>query len=462
MKATEKEVIVRVRNIVLDGSPEIDSQTSVMQRICGYLNVPDFCKLMLVADNKVNPRNARNNPVVRQIRETLATSPELFWIKSRGILISTNTCTRLERGRVKISFNNPEMEGIMDGGHNTLAIASFLLNSLLNVRFQEANEWHDCKEYWQEHYSEIEQALGNAQMEGVKYDFLIPVEIIAPLNASVPGVTNEQIMRSEEICESYLPDICAARNTNVQITETAKSNQLGLYELLKEYVPDAEAIVWKAGDGKGIKCEDVVSLACLPLNRLLTEGGLGLQNSELKFNAINVYSQKGKCVDFYKKLIMDKNVSVENRSKYEVKHAGVKSALKMVADIMRFFDRVYILFPEMYNRYGNFGRITPVKMNPSGVHFKTTDIQCDRTYPDGFIYPLVCALTTLMRYNAEKGLLEWSRKPGDISDKELSEFGYQETYVEVVKALNYDPNRVGKSRLAYNTAEQMFRLFLNK
>lgn len=464
MTSIKKDIIIRVRYAVLENQQELGSPVADLQRICGYLNVADFCKLMNVAENKVNPRNARNNPVVRQIRETLEKSPELFWIMSRGLLISTRNCVRLDRGRVRLSFDDLEREGIMDGGHNALAIASFLLHNLMGVRYQEVNEWKDCKNYWAENHLAIEKALAHALNIDHRYDFLVPIEIVAPLNQSVPGVTEEDMARSEDFCESHMPDICAARNTNVQLTETAKSNQLGLYELLKEYVPDAAQIVWKAGDGKGIKCEDVVALACLPLSQLIKENGLAFSGESATLSPISIYSQKSKCVNFYKKVLTDKAVSTEERSKYIVTHSGVKSALTMVSDIMHFFDRLYILFPNMYNKAsGRFGRLTSVQDDKSSpVHFKTTPLMCNYTYPDGFIYPLMCALISLMRFNHETGRLEWTRNPSDISDDELCSFGYQETYIEVIKALNYDPNKVGKSRLAYNTAEQMFRFFLNR
>lgn len=461
MTKSDKDIIVRVRYAVLENQQEPHSPVSSLQRICGYLNVVDFCKLMNAAENKVNPRNARNNPVVRQIRETLDKSPELFWIMSRGLLLSTLNCERLDRGRVRLSFGNTEREGIMDGGHNALAIASFLLNSLLGVRYQDVNEWKDCKALWSENHRNVEQALETALAQDERYNFLIPIEIIAPLNRSVPNVGHEDIVRSEDFCESHMPDICAARNTNVQLTETAKSNQLGLYELLKAYVPDASQIVWKAGDGKGIKCEDIVALACLPLHKLIKENGLVFHGETAAFSPVSLYSQKSKCVSFYKKVLTNKAVSDEERSKFIVRHSGVKSALAMVSDIMRFFDRLYIIFPSMYNKFGRFGRLTSVDDGrSSSVHFKTTQQTCPYTYPDGFIYPLVCGLTELMQFNRETEELEWIRKPSDISDDELCNYEYQETYFEVIKVLNYDPNKLGKARLAYNAAELMFRSFL--
>ena len=81
------------------------------------------------------------NKITKSIHETLDTSPELFWFKSKGILISTETCEELDRNRVKISLNNLDYEGIMDGGHNTFAIATFLIEKLFDKRLK---DWNEC------------------------------------------------------------------------------------------------------------------------------------------------------------------------------------------------------------------------------------------------------------------------------------------------------------------------------
>lgn len=63
-------------------------------------------------------------------------SPELFWYKTKGILLSTEECEILDRGRVRISLDNADYEGIMDGGHNTFAIARFIIDKLYGISFK--------------------------------------------------------------------------------------------------------------------------------------------------------------------------------------------------------------------------------------------------------------------------------------------------------------------------------------
>ena len=96
------------------------------------------------ADNKVNPRTAKINPITKSIHETLETSPDLFWYKSKGILLSTESCKFLDRNRIEISLGDEEHEGIMDGGHNTFAIGTYLIEKLFSDKIK---TWNECKDY---------------------------------------------------------------------------------------------------------------------------------------------------------------------------------------------------------------------------------------------------------------------------------------------------------------------------
>ena len=74
-----------------------------------------------------NPRESKKNKVTAAIYETLEKAPEEMVNRTKGLLISTQQCQPLERGRFKIQFNDDKTDGLLDGGHNMLAIGSFLL-----------------------------------------------------------------------------------------------------------------------------------------------------------------------------------------------------------------------------------------------------------------------------------------------------------------------------------------------
>lgn len=454
--------IIKIKSIA--NAFNADSTEYPLQRICGYISVKDFVKLMSVAENKVNPRSAKINTVVKQICDTLECSPELFWIKSKGILLATKNCIPLERSRVRITLGEHDYEGIMDGGHNTLAIAKYIIETISQVTVK---DWGNCKEYWTDNYQLIESSVEEEMKNGDKFNFIIPVEIVAPLNESLPGVSPDDAMRSEQFYIDNLPDICSARNTNVQLKETAQSKQRGLYDLLMAHTPRSAKIQWKNGEGDGVKPEDVVALACLPLMALIEQGALQLSTS-VKLSPVNLYSSKGKCVDFYKKVMTDPAVSSQNKGKYTVHNKSVISALKLVNEIILFYDRLYMMFPDIYNSVAgcSFGRISSVKKDkkknfiPSYPHFGTIAEKSDKTYPDGFIYPLIWGVLFLMEYNKETETLKWRVSPDSLTVEDFKKDGDQETYVSLIKALNWDPQKIGKNQLSYNTASDFYKKLL--
>ena len=142
--------------IILKLSAPLAQQSSkegvLINKLHSSISPVQFIKLLNQADNKVNPRTAKTNLITKAIHETLETSPEMFWYKTKGILLSTENLRLLERNRVEITLSNFEFEGIMDGGHNTFAIATFMIKKLFNLKI---NTWKECKQFWQNNYKEM-------------------------------------------------------------------------------------------------------------------------------------------------------------------------------------------------------------------------------------------------------------------------------------------------------------------
>lgn len=408
-----------------------------IQKIVSSISPLSFIKLLKVADNKVNPRIASVNKITKNIHETLDVSPELFWFKSKGILIATENCEPLDRNRVKISLGNLDYEGIMDGGHNTFAIAIYMIEKLFDKKIK---SWVECKEFWSDNYEEI---LSSFQSNENLFKFTIPIEIITPSNEE--GAIEEFY--------DYISEICSARNNNVQLKETAKGNQVGFYDYLKENLDGNYDIIWKTGDEGKIKSEDVISLSCLGLIFLKEKGLLPANVKSL--NKIAIYSQKGKCVDFFNEVMSNPEICVEEKGKYILTSNAVKSVLNLTDDILRFFDRLFIEFPNLYHHAapGKFGRISSVDNKKKGrVLFGTTTEMSDYQYSFGFFYPLICGLTGLMEYNQGTDEVFWKANPNelDLAALELSQ------YVELIKVVNYDPQKIGKGIVFYNEAENAF------
>lgn len=417
-------------------SLQISHEGVKINKLVSSISPLNFIKLLHNADNKVNPRIAKVNKITKSIHETLESSPELLWLKSKGILLATETCKILERNRIEITLTNTDYEGIMDGGHNTFAIAIYLIEKLFDTSIK---TWEECKEFWNQNYEEILIKFKERESE---FQFSIPIEIITP---------NDEDGSLEEYYD-YLSEICSARNNNVQLSETAKGNQVGSYDYLKDLLADYD-IIWKAGDQGKIKSEDVISLATLPLiflknNDLLPDDIKGL-------NKISIYSQKSKCIDFFNSVIAHPEVSDEVKGKYLLKDTYVKSALELTEDILKFFDNMYIEFPDLYHKAspGKFGRITAVNNKLQGrVPFNTTDSMSDYQYSFGFFYPLISGLTGLMEVDKMAEIVKWKINPNDLDLNELD----VSQYVNIIKLVNFDPQKIGKGEVFYKEAEATF------
>ena len=414
-----------------------------INKIVSSISPATLIRLVNFADNKINPRTASENAITRAIYETLDKSPELFWYKTKGILIATKECQLLDRNRIRVSFDQPLYEGIMDGGHNTFAIARFIVDKLFGVKFK---KWDDCKAYWAKNYLEIVEKFKDVEMEP-QYRFSIPVEILFP---------NDEAGAIEDYYDA-IAEICSARNNNIQLKETARGNQVGCYDYLKDLLCNY-SIIWKSGDAGITKSEDVIAMADIPLY-FLQENGLLPEDAKVKkFNRVSLYSQKGQCISFFNEVIKHPLFSEEEKGKFILRSSLIKSALSMTEDIMKLFDQLYINFPSLYNKNGSFGRIVEVKNKKSKVRFLSTDETSDYTYPDGYIYPLISGVIRLMYYDKETNTVKWRINPSS-NEFQVRDLNLMK-YTGWIKQLDYNPQKVGKTNLMYMEADEVFDSYL--
>lgn len=430
-----------------------------IQRVTIPLSPLDFIKLMHRADSRVNPRKAKINPIVKAIEETLEYSPELYFFSSKGILLSTLYFDLLERNRIRLSFSDDEMEGIMDGGHNAFAIGKFIAKKLLNV---DLKSWDDCIRFYRNEVNYI-NLKNTFALKSDLFRFSIPVEIISPTDKDEASI---------EFYSNHLLEICSARNANVSLSESTKSNKEGLYEDLKTCLKGAykENVAWKSGEPGIIKCEDIVALACLPLIKLSECDYFKGNNNIGTLNRISLYSQKSACVKFYRNLMKDSQVSEQQFGKYDLTDKAIKSGFELVDDIIKFFDKLYYYFPQIYNfNAGSFGRIKGVsqKENETGGYlskytgpFNTFGKKSTYNYAYGFFYPIICSVVSLMEF--KDGTLEWVVNPLSIDfelEKTKSAFAI---YTDAIKEMQYDPQKVGKSSFSYRLADIVMKNFIDE
>ena len=172
-------------------------------KIIGLLDAKNIFNLINAADLEANPRLAKTGRVTDAISDTLKNDPDLFHFKSKGILVSASKCEELERKRYKLTFGDESLEGILDGGHNTLAIALFLLGESFPEETFKVKTWDEVKKLWDKKSDEVSKLVSDPEKCPT---FLVPIEVV------YPGKDNE-----DEFIRHIL-EISDSRNNNAELT----------------------------------------------------------------------------------------------------------------------------------------------------------------------------------------------------------------------------------------------------
>ncbi len=441
-----------------------------IERLIGLMPAKDIIGLISKVNLDANPRESKLGPVTDAIQESIAedeaSNEKLFPFKSKGILVASSNYRKLDRSRFELWFNDKMTEGILDGGHNTLAIGTYILseaakamNAPLPARKTIAI-WEKFKTEWELRKDQIdgylvllrtEEGKETLRERGVStLDFRIPVELLVPSDVD------------DELCiDSFkrsLLSICDARNNNVQLAEDTKANQEGLFDAFKALFekkdPEFEKqISWKTNDGGRIRSRDLAALAWIPLSKTTYASG---DNKIVDAPAPTaIYSGKARCLDKYIELMRNPLITKEvGATQRELINTQVLSALEIATDMPKLFDMVYQQVPSNYK--GSYGNISAVKsMCNATAKYRTPfyEMKTDRPVPDGFVYPLVNSLRALIEFDEKEQKLKWGIDPFEFI--KTPEFANVITmFSGVIQQSDYDPQKVGKGAMSYSSAEQ--------
>lgn len=432
------EVIVRIQDAA--------RQRYRLQKVTGNIQLASMIDLIQALNLDANPRLAKTGPVTQSIQESLVTENEIFQFMTKGILLAASEVEELERNRFRLHIEDPQLEGILDGGHNTLAAGRQILSDVLQGEMDEeaaeqilksVKTWEDLKRSWEEY----RVALVKNRDKVTKA--LMPVEVIFPGEES----------GAYEFFQEQVLVINAARNNNAELTVETKANKRGFYDEIRSNLDPAlvEDVEWKTNDGGRIKVRDLVALALVPLSALTHKS---LQT--VSGNPSVLFSSKGQCIQIYNDLLNEDGVVKEVKGNIiEIVDPAVKSALALMKDMPRLFDLIYKEMPAAYNAAGGkFGKIEHVVMASEGKKCRSRYYKhpVQYTYGEGYIYPLVYALSALIKN--EDGVLSWKTNPDKFI---LSHLGaVMRSFYSMMQGQNLDPAKVGKAGGAYNLARGMF------
>lgn len=442
-------IIIRVQDAVI--------QSYELRKLVGNTTLASFVDILTSADLEANPREAKRSGLTDDIEESLEQEPETFHFMTKGVLIGARRVEQLERGRFRITFEDPQLEGILDGGHNSFALGRFIIRRTVEnwkEVLRGVRRWEDLKEAWGRNLDAIEG--GKKDLPEIR----IPIEVVFPGDG----------VEAEENFQDKILRINAARNNNAQLTEETKTNKRGGYDEIKAVLDPAisAAVEWKANQGGRIKARDLVALCLIPLSRLPGD----LPTRQVAASPTIVFSQKGQCVALFNELIERADVAERVKGDIvEIKHPGVRSAIGLMRDLPRLYDLVYELIPQAYNKASQrFGGIRSVriwdgvekyeegrrnksnKYLPKPARTKFYQREVDYDYPDGFVYPVLYGLTALMTF--EDGTLRWKTDPDAFVRTHLEVF--MQSYWGFIQGQGYDPAKVGKQSGAYTLMTTLF------
>lgn len=446
--------------IILRFDQKSEHVIAYARRISGFVKIRALLPIIDTLNLDANPRESKVGPITQAIQESLDRTPDTFPSKTKGLLIGCSDYRELERNRIELNFQDSMLEGILDGGHNTLAIGLHVLEhvGIPESQIKKIKRWGDFRSVWNAHTDLIETTVRGS--DDPAFDILVPVELLVPASMEQNAI--------DEFSSSLL-DICAARNNNAQLKAETKANQSGYFDELRDALPDVlkKNIEWKTNDGGRIKVADVIALSWIPLSLLdLPEDEDGRQVSAPLPQ--NIYRSKGDCVTRFERLMSSPSVTTSEEGEYrrELISDPVRSALKITAEILSLYDEIYERFPDAHNANGGrFGSITVIKkMNPSDgarrkkkSKFFQRDV--DWNIPDGFIIPLVYGLRSLIKID-ENQCLSWAVKPEELLREYLNEI--VSDHSGTMSMLDYDPQKVGKEHGSYRFAERAFQTALSR
>lgn len=447
----------------------ISSENAIagIKRYTGFVRGNDLYGLFDHVSLEANPRAAKVGSVTTAILESLETTPELFPFKSKGILIGTSSYEALQRNRFELAFADPASEGILDGGHNMLAIGIHMLSKVADSK--EINRvalWEDMKELWAEYRNELEK-------EKERFDFLVPVELLVP--------SDPDDVKAVQQFEMSVLDICAARNNNAQLTQETKSNKLGFYTEIRDRLdPNIAARVewksneWESSEARPIKVRDLLALSWIPLNKANEAELLPLN---ISVTPQNIYRNKGECSKYFDKLMLHPQVSapiVGEGPTHELNNETVKSCFDILAELPALYDQIYEDFPEAYNSNNyRFGSSTIVKIydppKRETAKDKTAYVATQPTthylnrpvsyrYPDGLIMPLVYGLKGLLEIKDKR--VVWATDPKVFLKKYLGDIAG--AYRLVLDMARFDPQKLAKNQASHEFAVSEFEKALLK
>ena len=460
-------IMLEKNSIIIKFEAPAEQTVGVVTKIVGLVQARFFVSIIDSLNLEANPRASKTGAVTDAIQETISEKSELFPFMSKGVLLASSRYERLERGRIKIAPVDPQIEGILDGGHNTLAIGLYILGQALDYHGEtlsrSSKNWDTFKALWKTNRNMIETYLCDIQSGKAenKLDFLVPVELLVPRDtndtACIYSFTNN------------LLEICEARNNNAELQLAAKANQKGYFDALQTLMEThnpviANRVEWKTNEGGDVKVQDIIAISWIALNMIEAVRDENLERMVEPVAPNKMYSAKGACLKQFEKLMSSPDVTgiADDGYHAELLNEEVRSAFRVAVDLPDLYDYIYENFPKCYNANGGkFLAITACKELNKKRKNKVTPYKgkkIDIISPEGFVIPLFYGLQALLGKREVNGKKEiyWTQPPMSFLHDNFMVI--VKDYMGNLELCSYDPQKVGKAQKVYDDALKTYKM----
>ena len=419
-----------------------EQQIGSYTRISGLVTVKDVFKLFETVDLEANPRFAKISPVTRDISESLEKNDQLFPLMTQGILISSTDYQQQERGRFKLNFLDPMIEGVLNGGHNLLAVGASVLEKATGKGLRSGSNWVEVRAKLREEALEIKDYLED---DGNKHFWskVVPVELIVPVDTSDIGISK---------FKDDIPLVQAARNNNNQLSKQTFANHEGLFDEMRDFVdPDLrDKIQWKQNDNGSIDVRELVAMCWMAISRIdqdyFDENGKRIQPP----SAVQSYSSKAVPFNKFVEVSKTTDVSSHRDGKFDIKDQAFLSAIKIGVNLPSLFEQLQKLIPSIYESTGSsYSKLRSVaaalekgKKQKTKFYGEELEVVVD----DGLVWPIFYSFRELIERNPD-GTLYWATDPHDFLAKNFAEYG--PLLKATLKEKGEDPGAVGKTASLY-------------
>ena len=347
-----------------------------------------------------NPRLPKRTKGVKAIIETLHASPTRYCAMSKGIMF---ICTHIQADGDSL---NLKPLGIFDGGHNALALISYLTQSA-------PKDWASAQS--------ILASKTDAEMFG-NGELLVPLRFIHSTDAEA------------------LKDICTAQNTSMAVKGGSIDAMFGMFDTLRTHLPSEldERVRWSQNGQGAMDVDDFI--------RILMVAFKAIPSLSDSIRLTQMYSSKKPTREQVTRILRDRQDD-----------PMVQSALKLASTLARLFDHIQRLVPAEYNNAGGkFGGLKSAKSATAKTAFYGHDIEYK--VPVAFVFPIFATAHLLLEVRGDSELA-FKIDPFSFMDA-LVPYCMKAMFKE--KIATKTPSVIGKCPDTYQTLDTFAKLLLSQ